>query len=209
MISGHHFTGTTIFFNNQKNFFLLRNLHPNPSARILVMRGCHTVMNPLFLAEEAEKNKYLSCTAEEFISTIEKFAPNIKLMIGYETKSPFVRDDALVNIIQNISIAEDYGLKSYGEYAVAMTKKMFEYTGHEKNKHGDWTYNTNYHKHNNEGTRLAYYIKENNVWKYYSSDNPNGVDVVKLKENKPISFYSEKYSIPNIRAFYYSDSSRR
>jgi len=179
MISGHHFTGTVVFFDNRKNYFVLRKLPPNPAAKILVMRGCHTVMNPLFLEKHAEENKYLSYTAKEYIDIITGFAPNVRLMIGYETKSPFVGDHALISIVQNLSIAEKQGLKSYGEYAVSMNKKMFEYTGHEKDASGDWKYNTNYHKRIDEGSRIAYYIKENDGWRYYSMDNPQGVSANK------------------------------
>ena len=39
-------------------------------------------------------------------------------------------------------------------------KTMYKSNGHEKNKEGDWNYDTHFHSRKyKEGTRLAYYIK--------------------------------------------------
>jgi hypothetical protein len=183
IISGHHFTGTVTFHDNKRNYFTLMNLPENPNPKILIMRGCHTVMNPEFLYEESNNNKYLSWTAEEYINYIVKFAPNIELIIGYESKAPWTKDNAIIRVIKDVTIAEKKGLKAYGNHVIGLNKKMFKYPMHEKDAKGNWTYNTNYHKTNTEGIGIAYYINEldsisgKKVWKYYSSDNLNGVNV--------------------------------
>ncbi len=178
IISGHHYTGKIYFFDNRKKVFMLDKLPENEHTKILIMRGCHTVMNPIFLYEEAKEHYLLSCTAEEFIKVVTKFAPDIELIIGYETKSPRTKDDALIKIIQNFDITEKKGIQNYGEYVLDVTKKMFKEPGTEKYIEEDktyWTYNTHYHPTLNEGVRLAYYMKENNQWKYYSLDNREGI----------------------------------
>lgn len=197
IISGHHFTGHTYFFDSKrKEFLFLNKMKRNDNTKILLIRACHSVMNPEFLKEKSEEHKYLCNTAEDFIKAVENFAPNIRLIIGYETRAPLIKDNPIIAMARDYWLVEKKGYKAYGNHALDLSKKMFEFKGKEKNRDGEWNYlyhfgtnisesrNERKFKANREGTRLAYYLKEKTVWNYYSLDHPNGIKVTDLDMTK-------------------------
>ncbi|MFA6072776.1 MAG: hypothetical protein WC758_01550 [Candidatus Woesearchaeota archaeon] len=177
ILGGHHFAGTLYLFDNKKKSVTFEQMPKNENIQFILFRGCHSVMNPEFLKEESQKHKYLMHTAEEYIQAITNFAPNVRLIMGYETKSRFEKDDPLIKLAQNLNIIEQEGYKSYGLYALDVTKKMYKEPGNEKDEKGNWAYCTHFHKKPQEGARLAFYLKEEDGWKFYSLNHREGIAI--------------------------------
>lgn len=178
LISGHHMTGFNFFFGEKDiidktsgksktitvSTFGYDELPASDQVEYVLLTGCHVVMNP---AGE-QPRFFLSPNTVPLVEMLTKKYPNLKAIIGYDSKAPAEDSTFWANFVMGLEKTKEENLVKY-----TMAKSLQEF-----GKPTEEKYAIPFHSGTVEtGQRLGIIIRENNTWVYYSPLQQQGVEV--------------------------------
>ncbi|VVB80010.1 Uncharacterised protein [uncultured archaeon] len=182
--TGHHYTGQDGIFNQAGSTIRFQDLPSNSNVQMMYTSSCHSVMNPEYLRSVASSPEQAASfiqdypyqkefqTAEGFVKQMESKFPNLRLIVGWESKAPL--DDTFAPKVVDPSYLEGNGFKAVGDKALDVGKTSLG-SFKEKDSNGNWKYNLA----NEGGKSMAYYYKDDKgVWKFYSNEHPEGIPLI-------------------------------